>query len=153
MSRRWMGIAVTGTKAVLVTAVEETGKPLEIIADDTVDLQSGDRAAAYKVMHDRVSDRIAHNKVDEVFVKASAWTSGMKLAHLEAAELRGVVIAAAGTNARVHTVSSAQITKTFGKRKFEDYVKDDDFWPTKISGIKLRSGSRAAALLLIAARD
>lgn len=153
MTKRWMGIAVTGAKAVLVTAIEEAGKPLEIVADETVDLHSGDRAEAYKIMHDRVSDRVAHNKVDEVFIKASAWTSGMKLAHLESAELRGVVIAAAGTSAKVRTVSSAQITKTFGKRKFEDYVKDDSFWPPKISGVKLRSGSRPAALLLIAARD
>ncbi|MES2903033.1 MAG: hypothetical protein V4696_02505 [Pseudomonadota bacterium] len=148
-----MGIAVSGAKAVLVTAVEEAGKPLEIVADDTIDLHSGDRAEAYKIIHDKVSDRVAHNKVNDVFIKASAWTSGMKLAHLEAAELRGVVIAAAGTSAKVHTVSSAQITKTFGKRKFEDYVKDDSFWPPNISGVKLRSGSRPAALLLIAARD
>lgn len=152
MVKRWMGIAVSGSKAVLVTAIEEDGKPLEIVADDTVDLHSGDRAKAYKIMHDRVSDRVAHNKVDDVFIKASAWTSGMKLAHLESAELRGVVIAAAGTSAKVHTVSSAQISKTFGKRKFEDYVKDDTFWSLNISGAKLRSGSRPAALLLIAAR-
>jgi hypothetical protein len=152
MAKRWMGVAVSGSKAVLVTAIEEDGKPLEIVADDTVDLHSGNRAEAYKIMHERVSDRVAHNKIEDVFIKASAWTSGMKLAHLEAAELRGVVIAAAGTGAKVHIVSSAQISKTFGKRKFEDYVKDDSFWPTKISGAKLRSGSRSAALLLIAAR-
>lgn len=152
MAKRWMGIAVSGNKAVLVTAIEEAGKPLEIVADDTVDLHSGDRAAAYKIMYDRVSDRVAHDKVDDVFIKASAWMSGMKVAHLEAAELRGVVIAAAGTGAEVHIVSSAQISKTFGKRKFEEYVKDDSFWTGNVSGAKLRSGSRSAALLMIAAR-
>lgn len=152
MGKRWMGVAVSGTKAVLVTAIEESGMPLEIVADDTVDLHSGDRAAAYKIMHDRVSDRVVHNKVDEVFIKASAWTTGMKLSHLEAAELRGVIIAAAGTSAKVHIVSSAQISKTFGARKFDDYVKDKAFWPTRVSGVKLREGSKAAALLMIAAR-
>lgn len=152
MTKRWMGIAVSSAKAVLVTAIEDAGKPLEIVADDTVDLHSGDRAAAYKVMYDQVSDRVAHNKVDEVFIKSSAWTSGMKLAHLEAAELRGVVIAAAGTNARVHIVSSAQISRTFGARKFDEYVKDKSFWPPKVSGAQLREGSKPAALLLIAAR-
>ena len=37
MGKRWMGVAVSGTKAVLVTAIEESGRPLEIVADDTVD--------------------------------------------------------------------------------------------------------------------
>lgn len=152
MARRWMGVAVSGTKVILVTAIEETGKPLEIVADDTLNLHSGDRAEAYKIMHDRVSDRVVHNKVDDVFIKASAWTSGMKLAHLEAAELRGVVIAAAGTSAKVHIVSAAQISKTFGKRKFDEYVKDKGFWPSKVSGTQLREGSKPAALLLIAGR-
>lgn len=152
MAKRLMGIVVSGSKATLVTALEEDGKPLEIVADDTINLHSGDRAAAYKVMHDRVSDRVANTKVDDVFVKASAWMAGMKVAHLEAAELRGVVIAAAGTSSDVHIVSSARISRTFGKRKFEDYVKDDSFWSSNISGAKLRSGSRPAALLLIAAK-
>ena len=153
MAKRWMGVAVTGNKAVLVTAIEEDGKSLQIIADDTIDLQSGDRAAAYKVMHDRVSDRVKHNKVEDVFIKSSAVSmSSMKITHLEAAELRGVVIAAAGTGARVRVVSSAQISRTFGKRKFDDYVKDDDFWSANVAGAKLRSGSRPAALLLVAAR-
>lgn len=152
MAERWMGIAVSGNKAVLVTAVEESGKPLEIVADDNIDLQNGDRASAYKVIYDRVSDRVAHDKVENVFIKASAWMSGMKISHLEAAELRGVVIAAAGTGAKVHIVSSAQISKTFGKKKFDEYVKDNDFWKANVSGTKLRAGSRSAALLMIAAR-
>lgn len=154
MAKVWMGVSVSGNKAVLVTAIEEDGKPLEIVADDTIDLHSGDRAEAYKIMHDRVSDRVAHNKVEDVYIKASAVSmSGMKLAHLEAAELRGVVIAAAGVSAKVHVVPTAHISRTFGKRKFEEYLKDDSFWSPKISGAKLRSGSRPAALILIAARS
>lgn len=153
MAKRWMGVTVSGDKVVLVTALEQDGEPLEILSDETINLHTGDRAAAYKIMHDKVCDRVAHTKADEVFIKASAVSmAGTKLAHLEAAELRGVVIAAAGTGAIVKAVSSAQISRTFGARKFEDYVKDDSFWTAKVAGARLRAGSRPAALLLVAAR-
>jgi precorrin-6B methylase 2 len=152
MTKRWMGIAVAGTKATLVTAIQRPAQPLEIISDETVDLNSGDRATAYKIMHDRVADRVEQNKIDEVFIKGSAVSlAGMKKAHLEAAELRGVIIAAATVNAKVHIAQSADISRNFGKRKFDDYLKDKDFWAAKICGANLRAGSRAAALLMVAA--
>jgi hypothetical protein len=148
-----MGVSVSGDKVVLVTATVDGDKPLVVISDETINLQTGDRAPAYKVMHDAISDRVAQNKVDEVIIKASAVpTMGVKKAHLEAAELRGVVIAAAGTVSPVRSVASAQISRTFGKRKFDEYLKDNDFWSENVSGAKLRAGSRDAALLLVAAK-
>ncbi len=150
---RWVGIAVFGDKITLVDAGVETGKPLVIKADQTLRLQKGDRAAAYAIVHDQVSDYIANHKVDRVVIKASAVSqSGSGKSHLDAAELRGVVMAAAASATQVSSVAKAQISKTFGSRKFDEYVKDDSFWTTAVAGVALRAGSRDAALLLVAAK-
>jgi hypothetical protein len=78
------------------------------------------------------------------------------MAHLEGAEVRGVVAAAAAAVASLKTVTmvpQAQISKHYGNRKVEEYVKDDKFWALKTTGGRLRSGSRVGAMLLIAERE
>ncbi len=75
------------------------------------------------------------------------------MAHLEAAELRGVVIAACATTAATDTVAKATISRTFGKRRVDDYIADDDFWTKEVGGIALRRGSWEAAMVLLAARN
>ena len=77
----------------------------------------------------------------------------MKLAHLESAELRGVVIAAARSICPVRSVTKATISRRFGERSVDEYVADDEFWSENVQGVHLRAGSREAALLLIADRD
>ncbi|WP_156898224.1 hypothetical protein [Methylocapsa acidiphila] len=151
---RWVGIAVSGDRITLVDASVETGKPLLIKSDQTLKLQKGDRAAAYAVVHGQVSDYISNHKIGRVVIKASAVSqSGSGKSHLDAAELRGVVMAAAASATEVSTIAKAQISKTFGSRKFDEYVRDDGFWTTAIAGVALRAGSRDAALLLLAAKD
>ncbi len=48
--------------------------------------------------------------------------------------------------------TKAHISKTFGDRKVDEYLKDDDFWSKQISSGQLRIGSREAAMVLLAAR-
>jgi hypothetical protein len=52
--------------------------------------------------------------------------------HLEAAELRGVVLAALATATKTVTIQKAKISKTFGKRKADEYLKDDSFWSGEV---------------------
>ncbi len=152
--KRWLGISVSGDKVTLVEATFEQGESLIIVGDRTLKLQSGDRSVAYKTLHGQVADYVEHVNLDRVVIKASALSrAGMKKAHLEAAELRGVVMAAAATNADVTAIGTAQISKNYGARKFDDYLQDDSFWTTKVSGVDLRKGSRDAAMLLLALRD
>ncbi len=103
-------------------------------------------------MHDQVVDYLPNNKIDRVVVKASAFSQSSGKSHLDAAELRGVVMAAAATVATVSVRAKAQISKTFGARKFDEYLKDDEFWSKEISGAALKKGSRDAALLLLVER-
>ncbi|WP_159006361.1 hypothetical protein [Bradyrhizobium sp. S69] len=152
MASRWLGVVVSGDKVTIVDAeVPDTG-PLVIQADESWPLQQGERVPAYVVMAQQVSNYVTENRIKLAVVKASAVSlGGTKKAHLESAELRGVVMAALGTITNVELRSKGVISKTFGKRKVDAYVKDDGFWQKECVG-QLRSGSREAAMVLLAAR-
>lgn len=152
MSERWVGVTVSSDKIVFVDAEVEADRPLVIQADESWKLQKGDRARAYTVMHQRVVDYLKDNKIAKVVVKASATSRSTTLAHLASAEVRGVVIAAAASVCEVELSAKSVISRTFGSRKVDEYVKDDGFWEENVSGADLRGGSREAAMLLLAAR-
>jgi len=153
MPERWIGIVVSGSTVVVVDAEVPKSGPLVIQADSTWSLQSGDRASAYTVMHQQASDYIRENQIAKAVIKSSALsTGGTKKAHLEAAELRGVVMCAAASSTDTELLAKGHMSRTFGSRKVDEYVKDSKFWSAEVSGEKLRIGSREAALLLLAAR-
>jgi hypothetical protein len=153
MPDRWLGVLVASEKVIIVdAAVPDTG-PLEIQADHTWSLQGGDRPDAYNVMHQHFADYVRENNIERVVIKGSALSMGpTKMSHLEAAELRGVIAAAAAGVAETEFSRKASISRTFGKRKVDDYLADDAFWLAQVAGAKLRLGSREAAMVLLAAR-
>lgn len=135
--------------------VPDDGGPIVVLADDTWKVQKGDRTAAYAVLHQQCADYIRENHIEIAIVKASAVTGkGMaKLGMLEAAEVRGVVIAAAACACAVKQLKKGSVSKTYGDRNVDEYVADDTFWAENTTGGKLRKMSRETAMLLIAARD
>jgi len=150
---RWVGITVSGDQITVVDAIVETGQPLVINLDQTFKLQKAERPHAYKRMHDQVVDYLTTNSIDRVVIKASAVSQGGSgQGHLDAAELRGVVAAASAAVTTVSMRKKNQISKTFGGRKVDEYVKDDVYWSTAVSGVALKKGSREAAMLLLAER-
>jgi hypothetical protein len=145
---------VASDKLTIVDAEVPASGPLVRQGDHSWSLQKGDRAAAYRVMHQQVADYVRENCICRAVVKASAVSlGGTKKAHLEAAELRGVVIAAASISARTETIAKNHISRTFGNRKMDEYVADDSFWSGQLVGERLRVGSREAAMVLLAARN
>jgi hypothetical protein len=158
MTKRYVGFVVVGEAITVVDAqvTNEKGTPITIISDATWSLQSGDRASALAVLHQRCADYLRENDADIVVVKASALPTGSaKLALLASAEVRGVVIAAAASASvsEVQIVSKAVISRTYGERKVDEYLKDDEFWNANTEGGKLRKTSREAAMLIIAKRN
>lgn len=156
MVKRWLGLIASGES---VTAVDATipinaNDPITINSDDTWRIQKGDRSAAYFILHQQCADYVKENGIDEVIIKASAVSGrgGATVAYLLSAEVRGVVISAAASQCSVRSLAKAAISKTYGKRKVDEYVADDDFWSKNTVGGKLRKMSREAAMLLIAAR-
>jgi hypothetical protein len=153
MSEHWVGVTVSGDKIIVVDAQVDTTGPIVVISDLTWKLQAGARSAAYSVMHRQLGDHLGHGSVKRVVIKASAVSrAGGSQAHLNAAELRGVVMAASASVTEVVVVAKAQISRTFGARNVDEYLADDGFWTTEVAGVSLRGGSREAALLLLAAR-
>lgn len=150
MPERWIGIVVSGDKAVVVDAeVPEHGE-LVLQNDATWKLQEGNRAAAYNVIGQQCRDYLQANGISKVLIKASAISLGAtKLAHLESAELRGVIQAYASSVCETRVIKKASLSRTFGKRKVDEYTKDNAFWVKHFTGETLRVGSREAAIMLL----
>lgn len=153
MDQRWIGIVVSGEKITLVDAMVPDDGPVDIISDQTITLQKGDRAKAYEVMYHRIADYARNNGVQRAFIKASAAGQGpIGKAHLLAAELRGVAMCALAGACDVTSLTKAHVSRRFGERKTDEYVKDNDFWRDETTGQSLRIGSREAVIYMLASR-
>lgn len=156
MTKRWLGIVVAGE---VVTAVDaevpsDADDPITVLSDTTWKLQAGERGLALSVLHQRCAGYVREHKIDLVLVKASAvpLKGPARLALLESAEVRGVVMAAAASITTVKILAKSVVSRTYGDRKVDEYLSDDDFWDSRTSGAKLRKTSREAAMLVLAAR-
>ena len=149
MADRWVGIVASGDKVTMVDAEVPASGPLVVQMDQTLKLQSGDRSAAYNTLYHQLTNYFGEQKIARVIVKASAVAKGSGLAHLNSAEVRGVVMAAAASVCATQSLAKATISKGFGKRKVDEYISDDQFWDDNFTGTNLRTGSREAAILLI----
>jgi hypothetical protein len=153
MAERWLGIVVSSDRVTIVDAAVDGACPITVQMDGTWPLQAGDRALAYKVMHQRIADYARENGIAKAVIKASAVSlKGTKKVHLEAAELRGVVLCALAGMTTITSPTKAHISRNFGNRKVDAYLKDDAFWKKEIGGGQLRIGSREAAMVILAAR-
>lgn len=128
--------------------------PISIEYDQTWSLQSGAREPALHVLHQRCASFLKEQQIKSVVLKASAapMSGGVKLSLLHSAEVRGVIMAAAASEAQVKSLSKGVISRTYGDRKVDEYLKDDTFWLGKLTGKALRKGSREAAMLVVASR-
>lgn len=155
MSERRVAFVVVGEAVTVVTAEipDDPDEPVTVLADETWKLQKGAKAPAYAVLHQRCHDYLRENKVDSVVVKASALPQGAaKLGLLNSAEVRGVIVAAAASVCGVDLLSKAVISRTYGERKVDEYIQDDEFWNENMQGGNLRKTSREAAMLIVASR-
>jgi hypothetical protein len=155
MTVRSLGVVASGDKVVMVDAEVPDNGMITILSDASIKLQKGDKAEAYCLMHQRISDYVREKKIAKAVIKSSAVSLAgkPKLAHFASAELRGVAISALRHGgADVEILAKAKVSRNYGKRKADEYIKDDDFWDKQVTGEELRGGSREAALLLIASR-
>lgn len=156
MTKNRAGITVVGgaVTVVLAEVPSDLTAPISVLSDTSWALQTGDRGPALALLHQRCTNFFKQHSVDLVVVKASAVPQGgsVKLAVLESAEVRGVVIAAAASATRVTCLQKAVISRTYGGRKVDEYLKDDAFWSAQATGEKLKKTSREAAMLILATR-
>lgn len=148
MKTRLAGITVSSSE-VDVVILDHTADSLTLINAQSLKLQSGKRPPAYKVFADQLVELLKQEKVECVCIKGSALSrGGMTNAHLDGAELRGVVQSAAAGICDVRVMLKATASRTFGDRKVDEYLKDDAFWARhKLSALK--KGLREAAFSAI----
>ncbi len=149
MAEQYLGIVVSGARLDAVH-LEIDGSRTMLNNQFTWKLQSGDEALAYAAMYDRVKDYVKNNAIEYVVIKASAVGQNKPtLAHLKSAELRGVIsVASIGGGASTALIQKGTVSRTFGDRKVDEYVKDDSFWDEQ--GVSdLAKGRREAALLVL----
>jgi hypothetical protein len=154
MAMRCVGLVVSASDVTVVDTVipDDAAAPVTLVMDDTWKLATGDRSQAYNILHQRCSAYLRDNKVNQVVIKSSALPqAGVKLALLEGAELRGVIMGAAASVCSTKSVNKSQISRSYGK-KVDDCIQDDSFWDEKVEGGKLRKGSREAAMLVVSHR-
>lgn len=149
MSERWLGLVVMSEAIDAVDLEVPVSGPLVVQMHTRWKLQAGARPAAYAVMFRRIADYVRENSVRQVVIKGSALSHITKMAHLEAAELRGVAAAACAEHATAIFSLRAQISKNFGTRDTDEYLKDTTFWQSEVAG-DLPIGRREAAFLVLA---
>ncbi|HSU13377.1 hypothetical protein [Longimicrobium sp.] len=150
MSNHKLGLVVTGENVVGVVLDFDITPPA-VQGQFTWSLQAGDRVDALAVMYDRVVNFVREEHIAEVVLKASAAGRTVTVKHLGSAELRGVVAVASKTGgATVQLIQKAVVSRTFGERNADEYVGDNSFWDTAVSGDVLKTRREAAFLLLAA---
>jgi hypothetical protein len=145
-----LGVTTSADAARLVLLTKQDNGDFTLDDQTTMNVQPGGRPAAYDTIHGQFMDYAKQRAVQCVCIKGSAVSlMGTKLVHLQAAELRGVLqaaAAAAGTEVRLTT--KAAVSRNFGSRKVDDYLKDDNYW-TGLSLTQLKKGMREAAFVAI----
>lgn len=152
MQERWAGFCVVASE-VTVVAIKFNNDDGVLISEVKWVLEKGDRHEGYGRIQERAANFLAENAITHVVVMGSTVNRvGSSLAHLYAAELRGVIIAAAALSpAKFSVIAKAAVSRAFGQRNMDAYVKDDSFWDASLPELK-NKGNRPAAMLILQAR-
>lgn len=157
MAKRWVSFHVSGSEVGVLDAEipDDADEPIKVLAQAKWKLQQGDRAQAYGVMAKRCTNYVSEHKVDLVVVKGSATgrVQGSIASLLPSAELRGAVIAGSAMATKVEIISKSQVSRTYGKRKVDEYLRDDKFWDDHVEAGDLSKWAREPLMYLIAYRS
>jgi hypothetical protein len=143
---------VVGSDYAEVVLLQQTGPNAFTVADETtLSLQTGDRPPAYNVLHGQFCDYVQQHDAVCVCIKQTALSQrATRMVHLQAAELRGVVqAAAAASGVEVRLVNKAAVSRTFGGRKVDEYISDNAYWD-RLGLSALKKGLREAAFVIVA---
>ena len=149
MTEKIIGVVVAPDEVRVVLLTKDATLGFILDEQTTMNLQHGGRAAAYNEIHGQFSDYVRQHHAKCVCIKGSAVNQkGTGGAHLRAAELRGVIQAAAATTGvEVRIVIKAAVSRK-STRKVDAYLKDDEYWES-LGLPKLKKGLREAAFVAI----
>jgi hypothetical protein len=150
MSQKLAGIKVSGDTLQVVVLAQDAAGDFTLTDQSALKLPKGERPDACRTLHGQLADYLKQRKVDHVCIIGSAVMPGRSatLALLQSAEMRGVAMAAAASVADTKLATKSSISRSWGDRKFEEYIKDDKFWDV-LNVPDLKKGMREAALVII----
>lgn len=122
------GIVTGGDHIDLVIGNFEADRTVTVTTARTLTLGSGTRAAQLCSIAEQLRTVLREANVENCYVRGSAYSMGMKLAHLESAEVRGIAVIVAGSVSNVTLLAPAVVGRTFGDRKPQEYLSDNSFW-------------------------
>ena len=127
-------------------------RPLIVLSDERWDIDRKGGPKARADLYQKCLDYLSKYDVSEVVVKAtSSGPTKSGALQLETAEFRGIIIAAAATVCNVSLLRKSSVSVTYGDRKVDEYVKDNDFWATITQGgVDLDKFGREAAMFMLA---
>lgn len=148
-----IGVVVHSDFVDVVVLQQNSTPPFTLQSETTFKLQTGDRPPAYRILHDQFRDYVKSQCATHVCIKKSAVNrSGMSMAHLEAAELRGVVQSASvAGGAKVRLFDKAVTSRRSGKaggRDVDEYLKANEHWDG-LGLNDLSKGRREAAFAVV----
>jgi hypothetical protein len=151
MPNKIIGVVVHSDYVDLVLLQQNAADSFSLDDETALSLQTGERPAAYHILHGQFLDYVQQHQATCVCIKQSALSTGAtKMVHLMAAELRGVVqAAAAASGVGVRLFNKSSVSRTFGDRKVDEYLKDHDYWDG-IGLNSLKKGMREAAFAAVA---
>jgi hypothetical protein len=153
MPNNLIGVVVHSDYVDVVLLQQVGPKSFALQDETTLKLQTGDRPPAYHILHSQFQDYVKQHRAKYVCVKQSALSRGaMKMVHLKAAELRGIIqCGAAAAGAEVCLFNKASVSRTSGAaggRKVDEYLKDNSYW-SSIGLSSLPKGMREAAFVVV----
>jgi hypothetical protein len=147
------GIAVGADYAdIIIVDAEPNQDKMTLLVSRKLQLQDGNKAKSFRALGDQLANILRESKVVELFIKKSAAGRHVGLSHLEAAEMRGMVLYLASSITQVTAINPTVLSKTFGKRKPKEYLKDDAYWNDRNLAV-LEKQYRDPCLLIIAGLD
>jgi hypothetical protein len=150
---RWAGIQASGKSVRIVAVDEDKNGELTYVGTETCPLQDGDHCAALEQVRTRVMNSLRTLSIQKVALLDTAAGKTIGFAHLQGAELRGVVKAAASAAVGdVVLVKKGVASRTFGARKVDGYVADAAWFGEQIAGPELSKVDREVVFCILAAR-
>lgn len=145
-------IVVRGVQVDLVDALIKRAGPIFVNRDLSWKLSSRNRPAAYARLYQEIVSYLSEQQIEQVLFRGVDVFRSMTKSHLEAAELRGVILAAIAAHGPMFSLVPSEVEKMLDQGKLHDVIDDDAFWRSAATGAAVRKRSREAAALLVAAQ-
>lgn len=149
MGVKWAGFSAKGSNSVALVLLDQDAT-LQVCKDEEWPLQKGERHDAYGVMFKSIINYIEEYRIEEIVIRGSGRPqSSCGIGHLHAAELRGVIMAAAvSSSANVTVLDPSAVTRASKGKKDREAGENSSL--QLLAPCPTKRGSELADLVIFA---